>query len=680
MNSWTQSSISLDKLCEIQKPANDGTGLGFNTSESSFGETCTQSNLAHDKLKKMSFVKASVIHDPCESVRYDDQILELLNKKGKARIGYDRPKSSKSGWLKNRLDKEKAKAGSKSFVKNQQRRGSKKVKSEWRKVEQLLVLSNLSLLFMGNIVEFRFDKISDLGDLSFRGNERSELISAESTEYVDESPAATTAKDIDLATVTDVGQSSSDEELLSIDDLRKRIPGDMMLPSVLAGEPTGIKFGRAISIPGVADGDLYKASLPKIALNDKGKESLVEVNIVKVHPARDMVDLIFGDIEFLIQLREHVIDEVSAFFNSFSLRRLAFLTSLNKYIAAKEEDVLTWAKADSVQVALQRKIIDLLSDAHSTSVKDLLMQRQAHGLQWTRPCCSMLFEDAFDRGFYIPRNHNIFVSTYWLRLLIRIGDVWVVEDGYDRWVHKDETPVSQLLVQLHQWTSLESLAPICLLSQPVQCLSAYTSLPVKTWGWYRVCTEILQYSMFGCLRPVGSFTVCTDIVPTGPVLGDFSIPRRVVDNVSYRIQILDSALPDFQCTDLARIEIQIQMSALSLDILASQRKLITQQAAIATGLDDIRKDVDETKVSNAILDFHAQAQENYNNISSQLGELVAYINRVMTKRGKRVATADLNRLLMIRIDPVGVLRVEEVVLVKVAEEMIEGVLNEKGIR
>ncbi|KZV58385.1 hypothetical protein F511_15508 [Dorcoceras hygrometricum] len=134
MSSWTQSSISLDKLCEIQKPANDRTGLGFNTSERSFGETCTQSNLAHDKFKKMSFVKASVIHDPCESVRYDDQISELLNKKGKAGIGYDRPESSKSGWLKNRLDKEKAKAGSKSFVQNQQRRVSKKVKCEWKKV------------------------------------------------------------------------------------------------------------------------------------------------------------------------------------------------------------------------------------------------------------------------------------------------------------------------------------------------------------------------------------------------------------------------------------------------------------------------------------------------------------------------------------------------------------------
>ncbi|KZV33339.1 hypothetical protein F511_18220 [Dorcoceras hygrometricum] len=95
-------------------------------------------------------------------------------------------------------------------------------------------------------------------------------------------------------------------------------------------------------------------------------------------------------------------------------------------------------------MALQ--IIDLLSVAHSTSVKHLLMQRQAHELQWTKPCCSMLFEDVFYRGFYIPRNHKIFVSTCWLRILRRIGDVWVVEDGYDRWIHEDETPVSQLLI------------------------------------------------------------------------------------------------------------------------------------------------------------------------------------------------------------------------------------------
>ncbi|KZV35426.1 hypothetical protein F511_34231 [Dorcoceras hygrometricum] len=55
----------------------------------------------------MKFVKASVIHDTCESVRYDDQISGQLNDKGKAGIGYVRPENSKSGWLKNRLDKEK---------------------------------------------------------------------------------------------------------------------------------------------------------------------------------------------------------------------------------------------------------------------------------------------------------------------------------------------------------------------------------------------------------------------------------------------------------------------------------------------------------------------------------------------------------------------------------------------
>ncbi|KZV38418.1 BTB/POZ and MATH domain-containing protein 2-like [Dorcoceras hygrometricum] len=109
--------------------------LSFSAGESSSEETCTQSNMVYDKFKRMNFVKASVIHDTCESVRCDDQISEQLNQKGKAGIGYVRPENSKSSWLKNRLDREKAKAGSKSFVQNQQRRGSRKVKSEWRKVQ-----------------------------------------------------------------------------------------------------------------------------------------------------------------------------------------------------------------------------------------------------------------------------------------------------------------------------------------------------------------------------------------------------------------------------------------------------------------------------------------------------------------------------------------------------------------
>ncbi|KZV35958.1 hypothetical protein F511_35118 [Dorcoceras hygrometricum] len=64
---------------ETQKPLNDKNGLGFNVGESSSGETSTQSDLADGKFKKMNFVKASVTHDTCESVKYDDQISPKLN-------------------------------------------------------------------------------------------------------------------------------------------------------------------------------------------------------------------------------------------------------------------------------------------------------------------------------------------------------------------------------------------------------------------------------------------------------------------------------------------------------------------------------------------------------------------------------------------------------------------------
>ncbi|KZV26602.1 DEAD-box ATP-dependent RNA helicase 3, chloroplastic [Dorcoceras hygrometricum] len=64
MRSWTKSLESLNKLQESQRPVNDKSGLGFNVCESISGETSTQSQLAYDKFKKMSFVKASVIHDP----------------------------------------------------------------------------------------------------------------------------------------------------------------------------------------------------------------------------------------------------------------------------------------------------------------------------------------------------------------------------------------------------------------------------------------------------------------------------------------------------------------------------------------------------------------------------------------------------------------------------------------
>ncbi|KZV49918.1 hypothetical protein F511_41062 [Dorcoceras hygrometricum] len=83
----------------------------------------------------MTFVKANVIHNAYESVNYDDQTFGQLNQKGKAGIGYIRPENSKRNWLKNSLEKDKAKAGSKSSAPNQSRRGSKTVKSVLVKIQ-----------------------------------------------------------------------------------------------------------------------------------------------------------------------------------------------------------------------------------------------------------------------------------------------------------------------------------------------------------------------------------------------------------------------------------------------------------------------------------------------------------------------------------------------------------------
>ncbi|KZV52958.1 hypothetical protein F511_16662 [Dorcoceras hygrometricum] len=52
--------------------------------------------------------------------------------------------------------------------------------------------------------------------------------------------------------------------------------------------------------------------------------------------------------------------------------------------------------------------------------------------------------------------------------------------------------------------------------------------------------------LFEVLKEMADTTIirAKDIVAIGPVMGDVSIPRRVVDFVSYRIQIIDSFLPE----------------------------------------------------------------------------------------------------------------------------------------
>ncbi|KZV44921.1 hypothetical protein F511_06543 [Dorcoceras hygrometricum] len=81
-----------------------------------------------------------------------------------------------------------------------------------------------------------------------------------------------------------------------------------------------IRFGQGIEF---RDVDAYTPNLPRIDISDKGKGILVEDDI-QGHPARETFSLICADIEFLIALREKVIEDVSIFeVNSFALEPVA---------------------------------------------------------------------------------------------------------------------------------------------------------------------------------------------------------------------------------------------------------------------------------------------------------------------------------------------------------------------
>ncbi|KZV32745.1 hypothetical protein F511_24184 [Dorcoceras hygrometricum] len=99
MSSYNKANLTLQKLYESKKQAGDKTGIGFNNSEFCEGESSTQSRPAHDKFNKMSFVKADMIYNCLESVKYDNQNSPKLNENGKAGIGFSKPERLISQFL-----------------------------------------------------------------------------------------------------------------------------------------------------------------------------------------------------------------------------------------------------------------------------------------------------------------------------------------------------------------------------------------------------------------------------------------------------------------------------------------------------------------------------------------------------------------------------------------------------
>ncbi|KZV51676.1 protein arginine N-methyltransferase 1.5-like [Dorcoceras hygrometricum] len=264
-------------------------------------------------------------------------------------------------------------------------------------------------------------------------------------------------------------------------------------------------------------------------------KDFVENEPVRGNPAKETVELICGDVDFLVQLRDKVMTDVVDFFHSFSLNKLSDFDGLRD-LKEKEKLMLSWAETEFLETAVKRRmyilakyremllrkfldshrryfalgqpwtkmashIISLLSVSHSKSLEVLLAQQKEHGIIKDRPRSSQHFKDLADNsGALLAQFYSMAKSTCWARPMILVNGVWTPIQGNDFW--RSSCRLSLFVNRRQEPESVVDIdfVPHALFIEPVQYWGAAPSL-IKTWGWARVCTEIFRYCMFGCLRP-----------------------------------------------------------------------------------------------------------------------------------------------------------------------------------
>ncbi|KZV54000.1 DEAD-box ATP-dependent RNA helicase 7 [Dorcoceras hygrometricum] len=195
------------------------------------------------------------------------------------------------------------------------------------------------------------------------------------------------------------------------------------------------------------------------------------------------------------------------------------------------------------------QIIALLSVAHSKSLEDLLAQQKEHGIIKDRPSSSQFFKDLADNsGAVLAQFYSMAKSTCWVRPMILVNGVWTPIQGNDFWRSSCRLSLFVNRRQVPESVVDTDFVPHGLFIEPVQYWGAAPSL-IKTWGWARVCTEIVRYSMFGCLRLVEPFEEAESVEPIahlalGPVISGVAQEEQ-----SYFFESPESPPPTFQRQD-----------------------------------------------------------------------------------------------------------------------------------
>ncbi|KZV36133.1 hypothetical protein F511_28629 [Dorcoceras hygrometricum] len=263
----------------------------------------------------------------------------------------------------------------------------------------------------------------------------------------------------------------------------------------------------------------------------------------------------------------------------------------------------------------------------------------AHGLKWTRTCCSKIVEGrSRDHGAIIARTNTNTKSTCWLRTMIRVDGMWVVEPFYDQWV---KIPRPVVCTEVSKQRCFVDFFPTLL---DEQSSSSYSS------------DESMNFD-----DTPTSISLPATASTTPDVTEALNQLRASIDQICERDDgakhrdTLLLHLHNFERQVIARLDAQDrvlgplrrdsndQRNLLSLELQSSHKQLGNQ--LVTTGLDvvDVRRVVRESHqelnarintldeqvadTRHELLEFSSQAQQTLNIITSQLSELVAYINR-----------------------------------------------------
>ncbi|KZV29123.1 hypothetical protein F511_41804 [Dorcoceras hygrometricum] len=243
--------------------------------------------------------------------------------------------------------------------------------------------------------------------------------------------------------------------------------------------------------------------------------------------------------------------------------------------------------------AVDLKILHQLSDILSVALTTLKEQAIAHGLTWKSMCCSKVFEGhTRDRGAVIARTNTKTPSTCWIRTMLFVDGFWAVEPCADYWVK---------------------------IPRPV------------------VHNEVPRQLSYVDTLPAISLSARLDESKSDIISKIHTIEKGLRDSLKQQEEAFrnliqgerqESALRfnEFRKGVLAN---SASVTADIMDIKKAVRELNAKVDAVSTRLDDVKKDVEATKeaISHQLLDFQAQAQDNYNILTGQLRELVNYINR-----------------------------------------------------